>query len=334
MKKKIIWILFVCLLLPAPCFAANPDAYTFDFSWGGSSTYGSLEDGKFSAPLGIAISPLGNVYVADTDNKRIQEFSSSGTFITKWGKNGGDGSFGAGDGEFVNPRAIEVGLDGTVYVGDSENYRVQTFTSNGTFSSKWDSYWAEDLAVDASGNVYVGYQNMNGNIRKYGPDGSVLNEWATGAAPAGLAIDPAGFIYSANRPDNVIQKFTLDGDLVTSWGSKGTAEGQFRDPRGIALDSNGNVFVADSSNNRIQMFDSDGNFLISWGELGSGDGQFNLPYGIAVDSENRLFVADGFNNRIQVFKPEFTVTPEPATMALFGIGGAALAASRRRKKKE
>ena len=51
-------------------------------------------DGQFNGPNGVATDSSGNVYVADTDNNRIQKFDSNGNFITKWGFDGdGDGQF-------------------------------------------------------------------------------------------------------------------------------------------------------------------------------------------------------------------------------------------------
>jgi len=196
-----------------------------------------------------------------------------------------------------------VGPAGKVYVGDSENYRVQIFASNGEFISKWNSIWAEHMAIDPLGNVYIGLQNMSGKIIKYSSSGSIITEWTTGSSPAGLAIDTSGYIYVACSSDNLIQKYTLDGVLVNSWGSYGSANGQFHGPRGIALGLNGNVFVVDSGNNRIQVFDSNGTFITNWGTYGSGDGKFNMPYDIAVNSEGKVYVADAYNNRIQVFSP-------------------------------
>ena len=62
-------------------------------------------DGQFNLPFGVAVNPsTGNVYVADTNNHRIQVFDTSGTFITKFGISGsGDGQFSAPVGVAVNP---------------------------------------------------------------------------------------------------------------------------------------------------------------------------------------------------------------------------------------
>ena len=61
------------------------------------------------------------MYVADTEDGRIQKFDSDGTLITKWG------SYGTGDGQFNGPSGIAVDSSGNVYVADTNNYRIQVF---------------------------------------------------------------------------------------------------------------------------------------------------------------------------------------------------------------
>jgi len=87
--------------------------------------------------------------------------------------------------------------------------------------------------------------------------------------------------------------------LVTVWGEKGEAPGQFDDPTGIAVTAS-EVFVADARNNRIQVFDFEGNFKRQFGSKGEGTGQLHRPMGIAVYGD-KLYIAEFWNNRIQVF---------------------------------
>lgn len=69
----------------------------------------------------VAVDGAGNVYVADTDNYRIQKFDSAGGFLAKWGSNG------RGDGQFHAPYGVAVDASGNVYVADPDNYRIQKF---------------------------------------------------------------------------------------------------------------------------------------------------------------------------------------------------------------
>src|SRR5918996_546698 len=77
--------------------------------------------------------------------------------------------------------------------------------------------------------------------------------------------------------------------LVTSWGSEGVGEGQFKLPHGVDIDSSGNVYVVDTGNFRVQKFDSNGKFITMWGSKGEGEGQFNFPWGVTIDSSNNVY---------------------------------------------
>ena len=151
-------------------FHYNGEEIIFIRSWGQG---GSLI-GQFRDPEGIAAAPDGTLYVADTGNHRVQKFQADGTFIAKWGRNGGDGTAGAGDGEFNRPKGVAVDAAGNVFVTDSDNHRVQKFAPDGTFLTKWGSEGTGDsqfrnprgIAVDAAGNVYVADQ-LNNRIQKF-----------------------------------------------------------------------------------------------------------------------------------------------------------------------
>ncbi|MDD5024671.1 MAG: PKD domain-containing protein, partial [Methanoregula sp.] len=103
------------------------DDYTFISTWNGSGSFG----GNFIYPHGVAVDSGGNVYVADTENSRIQKFNSAGAFITKWG------SLGLKDGDFSYPHDVAVDSSGNVYVADFGNNRTQKFSSSGVFLAKW-----------------------------------------------------------------------------------------------------------------------------------------------------------------------------------------------------
>jgi DNA-binding beta-propeller fold protein YncE len=88
--------------------------------------------------------------------------------------------------------------------------------------------------------------------------------------PTDVAWDAAGNIYVADGYGNSrVAKFDKSGKFIKSWGSTGTAQGQFNSVRGIALDAQGNVYVADAGNKRIQVFDGDGNFKTQIADVGA-----------------------------------------------------------------
>ena len=83
------------------------------------------EIGQFNKPRGIAIAPDGSVYVADTENHRIQHFSPDGTYLNSWGTFADIVVGPAPEGTFNQPWDIAVATDGSVFVADTWNYRIQ-----------------------------------------------------------------------------------------------------------------------------------------------------------------------------------------------------------------
>jgi len=118
--------------------------------------------------------------------------------------------------------------------------------------------------------------------------------------PQATASDGSGNIYVANA-DDVIKKFSVDGELVDEWGSEGSGNGQFDFPQGIGVDRRGFVYVADTWNNRIQKFTPDGEYVAKWGNSGYAVGEFDNPTDVAVDGNGLVYVVDQGNDRVQVF---------------------------------
>jgi tripartite motif-containing protein 71 len=256
------------------------------------------------------------------------------SLIGKWGSicqildNDWSCSIAKSEIQFRFPTGIAVDSSGkNVYVSDSWNDRIQKFTADGKFITKWGSRGSGDgqfgfptgIAVDSSGkNVYVA-DFVNDRIQKFTADGKFITKWGSRGSgdgqfnrPQYIAIDySVNNVYVADFGNSRIQKFTADGKFITKWGSRGSGDGQFGSgdglfftgPTGIAVDSSGkNVYVADFVNDRIQKFTADGKFITKWGSRGSGDGQFGFPTGIAVDSSGKnVYVSDIGNSRIQKF---------------------------------
>lgn len=116
----------------------------------------------------------------------------------------------------------------------------------------------------------------------------------------GIVVDKDNRIYVSNTGNSSIAKYDRNGNLLLSWGSYGSANGQFRHPTGIFVNQK-YVYVADTGNSRIEMFDKFGNFVYSWGSYGTDHGMFHSPTSISSDSFGDLYVADSDRNVIQIF---------------------------------
>ena len=118
--------------------------------------------------------------------------------------------------------------------------------------------------------------------------------------PTSIVLDEDENLYLADEFYHRITKFDRDGNAISSWGEKGSGDGQFNQPSGMLV-KDGNLMIVDSRNNRIQTYSFDGEFISQWGEKGAQEGQFNLPWGISEDSEGYIYIADWRNDRIQKF---------------------------------
>ena len=161
MEIFISFILLVIILLPTSQTSLVQSISSSSFTksyhpvkqWGSSGS----GNGQFSNPSGIAIDSSNRVYVADSNNDRVQKFDNNGTFIKQWG------SSGSGNGQFSNPHGIAIDSSGNVYVADSGNKRIQKSNSDGNVITTLDTgdkisaqfHNPIDITADLHGILYV-----------------------------------------------------------------------------------------------------------------------------------------------------------------------------------
>lgn len=177
-----------------------------------------------SRPSGVAVSPDGKkAYVIDTGGIDTQEhhlyiFNSATGDLERT-----VGTRGKGEGEFNLALQVATAKDGTVYVTDSGNFRVQAFTANGDF-------------IMAFGQV----GRKTGNF----------------ARPKGIATDSDGNIYVVDSAFGNFQIFNNKAQLLMFIGERGQRNrpGRYMLPAGITVDEDGRVYIVDQFHRKVDVF--------------------------------------------------------------------------------
>jgi sugar lactone lactonase YvrE len=199
-----------------------------------SGDNGPATDAELDSPTGVAVDAAGNVYIADSWNNRIRKINTAGIITTVAGN--GAGTY-TGDGgpataaSLQTPMGVAVDLSGNIYIADKYNYVIRKVNTSGIISTfagggsggsgvpatAADIGWPENVATDASGNVYI------------------VN------SAAAFKVNTSGTIYHIAGSGG---GFGGDGGPATACLFDGVVA--------VAADSKQNVYISDQQNNRIR----------------------------------------------------------------------------------
>jgi len=267
-------------------------------------------NGQFNWPYGIAADGSGNIWVADTYNGRLQEFTGDGKFLQAIGTDA-----------LSSPGGVAIDASGNVWSTDTFTNRLCEFTNTGTLlrtfgaagSADGQLHYPAGIAADSLGNVWVA-DSLNNRTQEFTAGGTFIREFGSlGSAdgqfldPRGVAVDAAGNVWVA---DGRIQRFTSQGAFVEAF-----AREDHSSFFGIALDSSGYIWA--TSGSRVSELTSSGALVLELGSEGSASGRFYHSQAVAVDPHGNVWVADTGNNRIVEFSP----VSESSTLAPLTIGG-------------
>jgi hypothetical protein len=197
------------------------------------------------------------------------EFDQAGKYVKEWGQNAYGFSFA---------HAVKVDKNDNVWVVDEGSNMVIKFDPAGrilmTMGRKPEALTVPGGTGGRGGDGEGGPAPAAAGGR--GRDGGPPPPQGTGVPgdnfnrPTDVAWDAAGNIYVADGYGNSrIAKFDKNGKYIKSWGSRGSAPGQFNIPHTMAIDAQGLVYVGDRGNNRIQVFDGEGNFKTQYVNVGA-----------------------------------------------------------------
>ncbi|MEX2246490.1 MAG: flippase activity-associated protein Agl23 [Dehalococcoidia bacterium] len=282
--------------------------------------------GQLNAPSGVAVDAEGNIYVADTNNNRIQKFNAAGEYVA------GAGGVGS-DVRLTQPWAMAVAADGTVFVANTWAHQIVKLDSNLEQVATWGGggeveaggdpmklFGPRDITVAPDGHVLV-TDTGNKRIIEYTADGEFVRQWAGKRRegeewvaleidePVGIVVAPDGDIYVADFWNQRVVVYasagpTGDGPTIEreiaidTWGSTNVTDRPYLallpDGRLLATDPNPCAEVAECAspdNGKVRIFAADGSPAGEFDMPKEEAQSFARPVGIAVQGSN-VYVVD------------------------------------------
>lgn len=207
--------------------------------------------------------------------------------------------------------------DGSVYVSDTLNNRIQKLNASGAFESSFggsgDAATGLDhptgLAVDTQGRVLVA-DSFHRQVQVFSPQGTLIASWTRSSAadgrfllPAELALSTAGELYVLDSDLGRVEVLDANGTPLRGWNLPAPSSEAF-EPTGMAIDAAGVVYVVDEHAARVLRYDSKGALLGTWSTVVAEHGDSSVPSGIEVGPDGLVYVSDTLNECVHKFSPE------------------------------
>lgn len=295
-----------------------------EFGYDPNDRWAKLPPGwGWSEATAVATDLHDRVYVFNRGERPVIVVDRDGNFLTAWG-----------EGLFVRPHGITIGPDECVYCTDDSGHTVRKFTPDGrllmtlgipgqpsdTGAASVDFrtirraagpfHYPCNLAIAPGGELYVCDGYGNARVHKFSPDGELLLSWGEPGGgpgqfriPHGIAVDPDGTVFVADRENSRIQLFSPNGEYLVEWRDIARPCQVFvhRDLVYVAeLGYRAGMWpgttapTPDATGGRVSIFDPRGELLARWG--GGLDpcapGDFFAPHDIGVDSRGDIYVAE------------------------------------------
>jgi DNA-binding beta-propeller fold protein YncE len=218
-------------------------------------------------------------------------------------------------GGFALPSDLVVANE-KIYIVDGGLNRVVITDLNGQVVDQWGGHQGIDMkgpvGIDAGrdGSIYV-CDSGNSRILMFDDRGNMIRQLPV-TDPRGRKTRPVDVLIDSERQalhvsdgaNHQLLSFSLDGQFLSHWGSRGIQAGYFRYPATLGQDHESLLYVVDVMNARVQRFTPDGEFESSIGSWGVLPGRLFRPKGVALDGEGKVYITDSFMDLIQVFRDE------------------------------
>ena len=260
-------------------------------------------DGNMGQPWGITFGKNGMWAVADNTAHCVYIFDGQDQLIRKVG------SHGKGNGQLTRPEGVTFDTNNHLYVADYENNRVQQLEVNGKYLQQFGSYGSGNgqlnhpIGITIHNSKVFVTEDTNQRISVFHTNGQfsyIIGKGQLGT-PYDVTVNTNNQLLVADQCHHCIYTFTLDGNYVSKFATRGSGRGELNDPRGLTTDLYGFILVAEYGNHRVSIFNKDGKFIHCFGSSGSDHGKFYRPLGIAISPNGNIYVGDSGNNRVQIF---------------------------------
>lgn len=252
-------------------------AYKKVGSWGKPGT----GNGQFKAnAYGLTTDRAGKVYVADTDNHRVQVFTASGAFVRK---------LQFSPDSFVQDAAVAP--DGTTWATDLNAAKGQQFSSGGGALASIDTpKAARGIAVDVKGNVFI--VTAGDNIQQVGRYDKTATGWEPGKTwggfkdPHDVEVSPDGSVYVSDNGSLTVKRFDPNGRLLKTIKAGASA------PVGVGVDLDCNLWITNIAQRRVDKVSPSGRPM---GSVTSGD---LIAQDVAIGPKGDLYAFDSGTSSI------------------------------------
>ena len=300
-----------------PASAGAPDTVSLAPGW---TSYGST-GGNLSTPTSLTIAANGDLWVIDGGNNRIRVFAAAdGSQVgERWGASG------SGDGQFTFNRidnaplaatgGIAFAADGSIFVADAGNARIEKFDSNRNFVLSWTTakpsgtLLREPVGVvyDPTSDTLLVVDAGLGRIIRYSTGGDYVSEIDhLGALSfyqgrvACLLVNADGTLLVGDAIGG-LRTYATDGTLINTRHFKDEAGIQIPTINDIALDAAGDFYVLSLDKQTLYVYDPASSLLLAY--HGEGVDSFVAPTDVSIGPDGSVYIVDYWAGRIQKFKP-------------------------------
>src|SRR3990170_735414 len=309
--------------------------------------FGEGADELLRTPLGVAFDDEGHVWISNTGQSRVEQYTTDGTFVRLLGTD-------EDPGKLFSPYGLAVDPDtDLVYVADYGSGYVQVYSTTGAYVGHFP---ADDQELGVFGDTFSPYHvqivegrivvSSNDGIYFFDSSGHVVVSWVDKAKgdnvrgpqfgqfnfPDSFTVDPnSGTYYVADTMNRRVVAISGEGQWLWTSGrpdAAGQITGFWQLPRGIQVGPEGNLYVVDTFRpdgegmgaGHIVVLSPEGELLSEFGRAGFQDGSFSYPDQLAFDSAELWAIADRENHRVVIFRLR-TPYPQPSQVEASKYGG-------------